>query len=783
MGKRGGIATITTLIFAALLGTSYLPRKAADAGKTEEPHYSATSAPSVSPPAGAPDGQNLRPVCEQIRRRLQRFFPAGVPVPSSSGCRADDSISPVSSSASGTAVSVAIAIVPNPVQTHLPLTFDRLIDAIQQAVQDTGFTYDSSWFPWNPSDSSDKSQTEAQQTSSLKVESHQQPGVMVFRHGADPKRVDDPYQSGIVVFVVAEQPTGGVDDVQFAHAIGWAKALGSGELRIIGPTFSGTLGSLAHELLVTGALQNFPDGVKIFSGSANSGDAVTSFTNFLAQHPTPAATIGSNPTPQQFRTFVESDRLMTDRFLCYMQREGYDLSYFAILSEDETAFGENPTLSKDPRCSDHKPPPGNTLPIYEGKPLYLYYPRDIAKLRSAYEQQSVFSSGKQMSGTPSASLKEDFSEPVSAEHDTVRTFAGKLTPQSQEAVLFGIANVLASRNIEFIIIRSTNTLDQLFLSEFLRRSYPNGRVVIDGADLMFRRGMEGASLRGVMMLSTYPLLAWTHDAVPSIEGPPGIGYRLFPQDLAEGTYIAARELLKEPGASPSVSISDYAPPHFEENSDPPATNHESPATWLTVVGHRQFWPLAYLNDQTQVLAGEDHGPTHKEPLLLPEPNRFGNHWGKTSLPLEAWGLLSACFFVAAWHWYCCSKGSIHRPPKLLAYFAPVPRLQHAVLIYIGSLILAFLAINLWCCIVVPGWVVLAVPTLIAVTVVALSIFFFAYRGCAGNYRLPIISGRDDTERTQRLQRIDLWRRRLQRWLVPAAVLLGFVWFLTSLSHL
>src|SRR6516225_12446952 len=96
------------------------------------------------------------------------------------------------------------------------------------------------------------------------------------------------------------------------------------------------------------------------------------------------------------------------------------------------------------------------------------------------------------------------------------TYARQLTPLDQEADLFGIANVLDDKHVEFVIIRSSNTLDQLFLSEFLRRSYPNGRVVLDGSDLLFRRGMQGASLRGVMLLSPYPLLSWTQDAIPKI---------------------------------------------------------------------------------------------------------------------------------------------------------------------------------------------------------------------------------------------------------------------------
>ena len=32
--------------------------------------------------------------------------------------------------------------------------FDRAIEAIQEAAQDSGFVYDSSWFPWNQTEKS-----------------------------------------------------------------------------------------------------------------------------------------------------------------------------------------------------------------------------------------------------------------------------------------------------------------------------------------------------------------------------------------------------------------------------------------------------------------------------------------------------------------------------------------------------------------------------------------------------------------------------------------------------
>ena len=151
----------------------------------------------------------------------------------------------------------------------------------------------------------------------------------------------------------------------------------------------------------------------------------------------------------------------------------------------------------------------------------------------------------------------------------MRTYGGQLTPLAQESVLFSIAEVLKAKQIEFVVLRSTNSLDQI-LSQFLRRSFPDARLVIDGSDLLFRRGAEGTSLRGVMMLSTYPLLTWQPDWTSKARYERA-SYRIFGQDNAEGLYIAARELLLgDPtrlDPPPSVQIADYAPPAWARSEE------------------------------------------------------------------------------------------------------------------------------------------------------------------------------------------------------------------------
>ena len=775
MNQRNGITATVALLFAALLGMTYLPRNSADnatAGVAGKPVARAAVAGASSSQKPA---SSVIPSCQQIRLRLSRFYPPAdqVPVPPDGGCYPQGQRGPVIPPPAQSPLSFAIAIVPNPVQTHLPLMFDRQIDAIQQAVQDTGFNYDGSWFPWNQSDKSYGSLSDEQQSAAVMAELQEQPGIMVFRQSPSQGVHPAPYEQGMVVFVVAEQPTGGISDVQFTHALDWIEALqpNGSDLRIIGPTFSGSLASLARGLTVNGAFSKFSS-ITAFSGATNADDNVNWFNRFLAEQQAQRVAAGEKHPTFTFLTFFESDSLMTDRFLCYMQHEGYNLANFAILSEDETAFGKAGTkgATEKPRCQDHEA-------RHEGKPIYLYYPRDIATLRSAYEQQGIFNVGKADANAPSTSLKTNLSEPVNSEHDTVRTYAGQLTPQTQEAALFGISNVLDQKHIQFVILRSSNTLDQLFLSEFLRRSYPSGRVVIDGADLMFRRGLQGASLRGVILLSPYPLLSWTHDAVATIGGGRSFSYRVFPQDSSEGTYIATRQLLQNvPGAVSAVSISDYAEPRS-------AAPLQKPPTWVTVVGHRQFWPLAVLSETTDVDAdGKTHFGPFGTSLLQPQSVEHDAPRRQGRLPDEMWALLLFCLVLGGLHYYFCANASLYRPPRMRANFAPVPRLQHTALIFIGSLLLAFLLASL-CLMIWFGYKVLADSTLVGLFSIASAVIVLSFLGCSRNYRLHVITGEIDTARTTLLGRIRVWRKRLQRAWFPVLIALVLVRYFFLTYHL
>ena len=348
----------------------------------------------------------------------------------------------------------------------------------------------------------------------------------------------------------------------------------------------------------------------------------------------------------------------------------------------------------------------------------------------------------------------------------MQTYSGQLTPLAQEAILLGITNILDSKHIEFVILRSSNSLDQLFLSEFLRRSYPSGRVVIDGSDLLFRRGMQGASLRGVMLLSPYPLLSWTQDGIAKLHGQSRGSYRVFAQDLTEGIYIAARELLDPSGETAAAPISDYGPVRWALKG---GDDDKRPPTWVLVVGHRQFWPLALLNSNTQPGISKDRS------LLEPEEpaSIAGSPQGKPptalpSLPLpgEMLWLLAFCLALGAWHLYCCARGSIVGSPRVRAYFAPIPGLQHPALIFVGSLFIGYLGVLLAFSLK-SGIKHLAPVSAVAVFLTVPALVVFGFLACLKNYNLPVYSSNAAAGGSGETA---LWRRRAL-WLWPVSLLI------------
>jgi hypothetical protein len=695
---RWGTAVVITVAAAAGIASrsSVGPREGAGTGQQNGQKV-------IQSIAGKKRAQNP---CKDLVELFENFLPAETIVePASCG---DTTTAPANPKDVDFRPNFIIATLPDPLHTHFALLFDRFVEAIQEGGQDEGYEYDSSWLPWGTEEPSLALLSDQDEAEDRKENREDQPGVLLFRK-ASPTNHNSraPYQEGLIVFVVGEEPTGGIHRAQFNNAVAWIAALekdrnNHSPVAILGPTFSGSFPSLAQLLSDNQvSIGHGLDGVSsnplaIYSGSATSQQDGTRFNNT-----TPGIV---------FHSFLQDDDTTLYRFCTYLEAKklngepSFDLGRVAVLSEDETAYGYSDS-HKASACD---------------KATWLYYPRDISTLRAAYQSQSIFNPGSSTQDAQRKNLATDLADPAGKEHDTVRTYAGNQIPLSQEAQLIGIVAALRPHKAQYVVLRSSNTLDPLFLANFLRRNYPEGRVVILNADLLFQRGQDSMELSGAMTLFTYPLFPWEREWTAR---PPFLphSHRVFPEGTTEGTYIASRLLLQSPMFSDapgctlwggevflpslycqkgalSVPIPDYAPPFWTEAAPCRASESNDsckPATWLSVITKNGNWPLAALNDHTLPLASQDKStretPSHSQMSNSSKPPEW--RWPPIPLSMKLFGLL--LIGLSLFHLWCCGFASFTAKPAFRAHFATYNE-RHRVLTMLGSFLIALMAL-------VAGW--------------------------------------------------------------------------------
>jgi hypothetical protein len=611
--------------------------------------------------------------------------------------------------------------------------FDRMAEVIQQAAQDEGYSYEASWLPWDDKDDKHVRLADEDQADDRKELVEEQPGILVFRNNSpkDTSEANDPlapYRDGLIVFVVGEDPTRGIHTDQFTNALEWIKKLKGlnskhrARTAILGPTFSGSFPSLAKLLSEGDSGTDVRDirvspstPLAIHSGTANGGDAIRAFGDLIARSNLSNLNI-------DFHGFLERDEVGLERYCRFVSNQGNGPGAIAIISEDETAYGGN---SRNQAGSA-----GNGT-VCDGA-LWLYYPRDISALRAAYQTNSIFNTTapQQSSANPRGRLPTDLADPEGQNHDTIQSYAGNQTPLSQEAYLLGAVNALRVHHIQYVILRSTNALDQLFLASYLRRAYPDARIVTDNSDRLFERERGATGMGGAMSLSTYPLLEREGEWIGTASSP---GQRLFNSDTSEGTYIALRLLFhtqalsEDPSAEDStdscrlprdtgqfdkptdptigslpplpadckppnlsVPIPDYGMPSWVIPEECQHNNNESkcdaywrPATWLTVLGRDGYWAIAALNENTIQTHAPDRGPIAKDGSEIP-------------LSLKLFLIFLGGF--VGFHLWCCWRASFTAKPSFRTHFVDPGDKRHTVLVFLGGLFAGMLPLLVgWGC--------------------------------------------------------------------------------------
>ena len=401
-----------------------------------------------------------------------------------------------------------IATMPDPTHTHLTLTFDRQIAAVMEAAQQQGYLFSRSFLPWDTTQHPESSTLATRLAAAdwpSQVESL--PGLMIFRKLLPV----DPCDAAKVlfVFVVGERPTGGIDKQQFLNALQIMATIRDRPkasppdtpLLILGPNFSGSLYSL-HYLLEDDS-DTRP--VIIHSGTVSSYRTVRWFQSRCRKRVV------------VFRSFQESDLYALQHFLAFaVGQQKYDDKDIAIVSEDETAYGDQALKL---RQDEHQTIPAqHSLHILIRLNIpHFYFPRDISHLRSAYQQQIQAATTSNSNSGPARNTLPLNIEDTGSDDDSVRIYSPGQTPLSEEAILQGIVSDLQKHHSVFVVSQATNPLDMLFLSHYLRRAYPEGRIVTIGEDSLLSREVDEPRFQGILALTSYSLLPGIDDQVAAVQ--------------------------------------------------------------------------------------------------------------------------------------------------------------------------------------------------------------------------------------------------------------------------
>lgn len=597
-------------------------------------------------------------------------------------------------------IEFVIATVPDPLHTHLNLLFDRTVEAIQQAAQDEKYTYDSSWLPWKQRAVAYSGRDDEIKERNDIARRERCPGLILFRKSISrpsQQMYDDTYNGGLFLFLVGEKPTTGIDRMQWNNALLWIERHADPSspektLRVLGPTFSGSVPSMARAVIDAGRQKpknSFAD-VLLYTGTIRGCSAYEWLNEELQK---------SSPLPVRTADFDENDAVQIDRYFRYLTERGHSLSEIAILSEDETAYGGLP---------DNHPQTGSCDPAYAvtNRPLHLYYPRDISALRSAYEEQSIFASSDSANSTHLV-LQPQIVQSTHQDTDTIPTFSGSNLALAQEAQMYGLVDSLSTHGIRFVILRSTSTLDYLFLTRFLHRAYPDAFIVTMGPDILFGREIDSTEFRGVVALTAFPLLPRGQDWTAGTGNTPRHAHRVFASDSMEGAYLATRFLITDPVTTKSETrpyihpfkpgIPDYGPPHWATaRLNNPATE-VAPSTWLSVIGRGGYWPLAVLTEPFSKSA-----PLRSNLAVIQSSNEGSAHGAlNPTLPVSlspAWKICCELAVLAILlHFFACSYGWKYQNLSMVIQFTPAPGLRQLCVISFGWVVLVCALILMFLC--------------------------------------------------------------------------------------
>ena len=521
-------------------------------------------------------------------------------------------------------VQAMIAVAPDPVHTHLPLAFDRTVEAVQLAAESMNYVSDRYWLPW---DTQLKPQFPDYESSrrALKEqgEKENQPGLLLYRWNGDANK---PHVSLVYVFLVTDTPSTGLNGRQFSNAVEYVRQIcnkndhvehgcAAGDpIRIMGPTFSGSVASLP-QLSAAWGNQEFV----AYSGTVSSECALQN--QHLLDKPSDLCELASpqykKASHVTLKSFVTSTEFSIQRFIDFLGgKRQIDCDphlppKVAILSEAATSFGS--ALRGQLRARGR---------FCWAAITSFSFPRDISSLRNAYETTGTqaAASGNKSADATRTYLPLNLGEQLSNRSDEPQDFSPQ-GPLSKEAVLMKFASELRRGHYQYIGISGSNVLDVLFLANFLRTACPDARLFVPDADLLFERDLDNASYIGSLAISTYPLISenldWTHPQPP----PPAPQHspaprRPFSGQFEQGQYNATLSTLYELLDQKAPDFYECRGPFVQDQTCSP--ERDKLPVWVEVVGTGGYWPVEILSSGTKKsgLEADDFSLAWKGTILL-----------------------------------------------------------------------------------------------------------------------------------------------------------------------
>lgn len=517
------------------------------------------------------------PTCPDAHELLQKYFGVSVPLTDSGA----------------TSIDVVIAIIPDPIASHLDWAYDSNLEAIRRAMERSGYVADRFWLPW--SSQGDTSRSRVQRLLSL---AEQRPGVMLFR------RANPAEKELRVVYIVGETPTGGVHKEALRRAIDERDTLllaperslgelqqprrAADSLKIVGPVFSGSVVSMQRALWSWAARGTaVPRVVRVFSGGATDNrnrGALICGTAEKADSNRACGPLGK----VEFKATVNSNARLQDVFNRRIrERLGIAPSQVAYLREATTQYGQQSA---------------NDTVRGPSQPLDIPFPMNISSLRSQYSRNTDNMAGL---GAPptgrTAHTHFDLRDPATATETP--PMMSDITPAGLELLLDQMARDITVHRIRMVGILATDVRDKLFLAVEMKKRIRDIQIFTFGSNILYLRPDFNEQLLGMYILSTYPLFPenqWWGRTFPS-------GERLsFASDIAEGTFNAMLLQLDKDAL-------------LEEYGDPIVDGiNRTPPVWVTTVGRTSFAPI--LRDVTDVPPDSLGGYVYARRPIVTQPS-------------------------------------------------------------------------------------------------------------------------------------------------------------------